>query len=178
MSFDVFLQHFQRDSALPRNDEQVVIGMDQRQAARVAVDKCEGARFLNRCAGHNEVGAVPTGVFHLHHRRAHGHHYGRRDTEALCVVGDTLGVVAGRHRNHPALPLVGRQGQEPIERPAFLEARGKLEVLEFEPDVAAADLAQRPALIAGRRHDGTTDRCRGGLHVGRRDRKVFQRRVF
>ena len=82
---------------------------------------------------------------------------------SLCgVIGHALRMIAGRHRDHAALAFVRRQRQQPIERAALLEGRGELQVLEFEPELAAADLAQRPALVAF----GDDDRAGNGSGRG------------
>src|SRR5437762_5599499 len=90
-------------------------------------------------------------------------------------------MIAGRHRDHAALSFVRRQRQQAIERAALLEGRGELQVLEFEPEIAAADLAQRPALVAFGDDDGTADRGRRGRDVAWHDGKrsvLVRRGVF
>jgi hypothetical protein len=59
------------------------------------------------------------------------------------VIGHALRVVAGRHRDHAARAFVGRERLQPVERAAFLERRGELQVLELQPDLGADDLGQR-----------------------------------
>ena len=86
------------------------------------------------------------------------------------MIGDALGMIARRHRNNSAAPLIDRQCAEPVECAPFLECRGELEIFEFKPEVAAADLAQRPASAAIRNDDGTAKRGRGRLDIVRRDR--------
>jgi hypothetical protein len=65
-----------------------------------------------------------------------------------------------------------RQRQQAIERAALLEGRGELQVLEFEPQVAAADLAQRPALVTFGDDDGAGNGGRRGCDVAGRDDKA------
>ena len=88
------------------------------------------------------------------------------------MIGHTLRVIAGRHRDHPAPALVGRQRAQAIERTALLEGRGELQVLEFQPEPAAANLAERAALAAHRCNDRTMDRGRGGPDVRQRNRQA------
>ena len=83
---------------------------------------------------------MPFGLHDLHDRRVHGHDDGRGDAKALGVIGKALGVVAGRHRNDTAFALVGIERQELVERTAFLERRGKLQILELEPDFSPGQL--------------------------------------
>ena len=121
-----------------------------------------------------DLRAVTPGVLDLHHRRADRHHDGSGNAEPMCVIGHALRMIAGRHRDHAALPFVRRQRQQPVERAALLEGRGELQVLEFEPEIAAADLAQRPALVAF----GDDDRAgngsgRGSDVIGRDGKACF-----
>ena len=118
-----------------------------------------------------DLRAVTPGVLDLHHRRADGHHDGGGNAEPVRVIGHALRMIAGRHRDHAAPALVGRQRQQSVERAALLEGRGELQVLEFEPEFAAADLAQRPALVAFGDEDGTADGGRRGGDVVGRDGK-------
>ena len=89
----------------------------------------------------------------------------------MRVIGHALRVIAGRHRDHAAPPLVRRQRLQPMERAALLEGRGELEVFEFEPEIAAADLAQRPALIAFGDKNRAGDGRGRGPDVVKRDGK-------
>jgi hypothetical protein len=70
-------------------------------------------------------------------------------------------VIAGRHGNDAAAALFGREGCQAIERTALLVGRGKLQVLELEPDFAAVLRRQRAAVIAGGGDVGALDyHCR------------------
>ena len=145
--------------------------MDHGEILRLAMRARELGGLLQRLAGDDDLGAVTPGVFDLHHRRTHGHHDAGGYAEPIGVIGHALRMIAGRHCDHAALSFVRRQRQQSIERAALLEGRGKLQVLEFEPEVAAADFAQRPALVAFADHDGTADRSRRGGDVAGRDGK-------
>ena len=142
------VEHFERDGALPRDDQGIVIGVDHGQVVRLAMRARELGGLLQRLAGNDDLGAVTPGVLDLHHRRPDRHHDGGGNAEPVRVIGHALRVIAGRHRDHAAPPLVRRQRPQPVERAALLEGGGELQVLEFEPEIAAADLAQRPALVA------------------------------
>ena len=104
--------------------------------------------FFQRLAGNDRLGAmtpvfsiftigVPTGITMV-----------GGNAEPVRVIGHALRMIAGRHRDNAAPVVLRRQRQQPIERAALLEGRGELQVLEFEPELAAADLAQRPAPVA------------------------------
>ena len=168
------LEHLQPDRALPRNDQRIVVGMDEDHAAGFAVTSRERSRLLQRRAGNDHLGAVMPGVLDLHHRRAHRHHDGGGNAEPLGVIGDALRVVARRHGDDAARTLLRRQRREPVQRATLLERGRELEVLEFEPELAAVDVAQRPAVAAGRLDDGPADGLGSSLNVARCDRKAAQ----
>ena len=72
------------------------------------------------------------------------------DAEPVGVVGDGLGVVAGRHGHHPSRPLVGVELEQLVQRAPLLERGDELEVLELHDDVAAQQGGQGPRVGAGR----------------------------
>ncbi len=165
------LKHFERDGALACDDQGIVIGMDHGQVVRLAVRAGEFGRLLQRGSGNHDLGAVTPGVLDFHHRRPHRHHDGGGNAEQAGVIGHALGVIAGRHRDHAASPLVRRQRGQAIERAALLEGRGELQVLEFEPELAAADLAERPALVAFGDENRAADHLRCGPDIVERNGK-------
>ena len=69
-------------------------------------------------------------------------------------MGERLRVVARRHGDDAASPLLSRQGQQLVAGAAVLERRGELEVLELHIDVGTGDRRQRDG-VRGR--CGTTD---------------------
>ena len=165
-------EHFERDGALPRDDMRIVIGVDHGEVLRLAMRARELGGLLQRLAGNDDLRAVTPGVLDLHHRRADRHHDGGGNAEPVRVIGHALRMIAGRHRDHAAQTFVRRQRQQPVERAALLEGRGELQVLEFEPEVAAADLAQRPALVAFGDDDGAGNGSGRGSDIIGRDGKT------
>ncbi|MGX1387765.1 hypothetical protein AB7M66_008896 [Bradyrhizobium japonicum] len=168
------LQHLEPDSALPRDDERVVVGVDEDHAAGLATAARIRGRLLQRRARHHHLGAVVLGVLDLHHGRADRHDDGGGNAEPLGVIGDALRVVARRHRDDAARTLLRRQRSEPVERTPLLERGGELEVFEFQPDVAAADVAQRAAVATRRLDDGAADGVGGGMNVAQSDRQAAE----
>jgi hypothetical protein len=141
-----------------------------RQAARLAALACELTRFFQGLACDDHLGAVALGVLDLHHRRADRHDDRCGSPEPLGVIGHAQGMIAGGHRDDAAPTLFGRQRAEPVQGATLLEGRGKLKIFEFEPDVAAAYLAERPAVIELRRDHRAADGRSRRDNVGRRDR--------
>ena len=76
---------------------------------------------------------------HLHERRRHRHHDGRRNAKAGRVIGDRLGMVAGRHGDDAARPFGCRQRGQLGARAALLERVGDLEILVFDEDLGAGE---------------------------------------
>ena len=81
------------------------------------------------------------------------------------MIGDRLGVVAGRGGDHPARALVVGQLEQFVERAALLVGGGELKVLELEPDLGADDLGQGPADQHRGADDRALDALRGGADV-------------
>src|SRR3982751_2556775 len=71
------------------------------------------------------------------------------------MIGDRLGVIASRRRDHPARTLLRRQLQQFVKCPALLVGGGKLEVLELQPDFGTDNFRQGPA----DQHRGSDDRA-------------------
>ena len=136
-------------------DEGEVIGLGQFVGMR--------GRFGQTGAVQDHPGAEVPGVGDLHERRCLRHDDGGRDAETLGVVGDAEGMVAGRHGDHAAAALVGRERQQLDQRAAFLEGSGVLKVLHLQEQLrVAAQLGEQPA-VGHRRADD-----RAGQRGGRR----------
>ena len=136
--------------------------MDVGEAAARAMFFCQIGGLFQRRAAFDDSCTVAAGVLDLYRRRADGNENSRRDCKAGGVIGHALRVVAGRRRDHALPALIGGQSRKPIERAALLERRRELQILEFEPDIGAGDLGQRPAMIEIRPLDETGERrCRG-----------------
>ena len=69
-------EHFERDGALPRNNQGIVIGMDHGEVLRLAMRARELGGLFQRLARNDDLRAVTPGVLDLHHRRADRHHDG------------------------------------------------------------------------------------------------------
>src|SRR5207237_8657305 len=78
------------------------------------------------------------------------------------VVRDCVGVVAGCRRDDAAPPLSLRERKELVQRPAFLEGGGELQVLELEVEFAAGEPGER---LAGQAR-GPLDRPRDAARRG------------
>ena len=101
----VVVEQLERHRALAGDHGGVVVGVHERAAL--------GGQPLGLGGGLGQVGAVQhdagaehLGALHLHERRVRGHHDGGLDAEPGRVAGDGLGVVAGRHGDDTAAPLV------------------------------------------------------------------------
>ena len=136
-------EHLERDRALAGDHREVVVRMDDGEAALLGELQAGDARVLEGVALEHDLGAEAARVLDLDARGEARHDDRRRDPHPLGVVGDRLRVVAGRDREHALGALGRRQLRHLVERAALLERGGELQVLELEEDVAAADRRQR-----------------------------------
>ena len=169
-------QQLERDSPLPGDDRRVVIGVDKGQALFARERLCRFARGGKAVASEHDLGAERFGVIDFDERRALGHDDRRRDAETPRMVGDTLGMVAGRHRDDAGAALAGGQGQKLVQGAAFLERAGAMQGLQLQPDLGPGELGQcrggdgrrvrhRPRDCHGGVAD-VVDRYRQIIHIG------------
>lgn len=155
-------EELERDRALTGDYRRIVIGMNENQPfiAGERVGRLAGGS--EAVALEHDLGAVRLGAIDLDERRALGHHDRRRDAEPPGVVGDPLGMVAGRHRNHTHTARTRVQGQQLGERAAFLERTGAMQRLELQINLGADKFRDCRRRYRGRVRNSTLDR-RGGL---------------
>ena len=136
-------EHLETDRALPRDHREIVVGMDQRHAARACERYAMRPRIVEGIALEHDLGAEAARALDLHRRCEARHHDRRRNAHALRVIRDALRVVARRDREHAGGAFGRGQLGHLVQRAALLEGRGELVVLEFEEDLAAGHLAER-----------------------------------
>ena len=107
---------------------------------------------------------------HLDLRRRQGHHNLRPDPARRGVKGDSLRVVAGAGRDHPALPLRLAQGEQLVQRAPLLERAGPLQVFQLQMQWQAGQLRQLAGKLAGRDIDRLPDARPRRLNAGKGDR--------
>jgi hypothetical protein len=163
------LENLEPHRALAGDDVGVVERVDEREP--VAGGDLAGmhARFRQVGAVQHDVRAELPAVGDLDQRREYRHDDGRRNAEQLRVIGDALGVIAGRCGNDAALPRVGRELQQRVARAAFLETAGALQVIELAINVRAGELRKRDRFDAGRVVDASRDPVACGFDIGERD---------
>ena len=64
-----------------------------------------GIGVVEPLAVQHDMGAMALGLGDFDHRRRHRHDDRHRNAEPPAMIGDRLGMVAGRGRDHAALPL-------------------------------------------------------------------------
>ena len=133
------LQHLQRHRALAGHHFGIVIRMheDEILFRRDFLRAREGIR-QGRAVEHHPC-TEPLGVLDLAERRSQRHHDGGWNAEPSRVIGHALGMIARRHGDDAARPFCGGQRQQLVQRATILERGGELQILEFEPDLAAGD---------------------------------------
>jgi hypothetical protein len=98
-------QHFQRNGALTGDNVRIVIGMDPDQVLLLSDFLGAQLRLRQRLSAEYNAGAMRLGRLHLHERRRDRHDDGGGNAQAPSMIGHRLGMVAGRHRDHPAAAL-------------------------------------------------------------------------
>ncbi len=105
-------------------------------------------RLAQGLAGQHHLGAERLGVGDLEEGGVLGHDDSGGNAEPRRVIGDGLGVIAGRHGDHAAARLLGAERGELHQRAAVLERVGELQILELEIDLGPG---QRRELRRGNR---------------------------
>ena len=164
-------EHFQRDGALARDDAWIVVGMDEDQLLGLGQAVGLGRRLRQRVPLQHDARAMVARVLHLVVGCEGRHHDGRRNAQPARMIGDALRMVAGRHGDDAALAFVVGELQQRVERAAFLERGGELQVLELHPDIGLGDARQRLAAQARRMDDRAGNAGGSCADVGERDGK-------
>ena len=139
------VEHFERDRAGAGDDRGIVERMDEVQPL-LGLDLAAWAlASSNRSPWRTTVAPWPSVWVTFIVGVRTGHDDRHRDAEAAAVVGDRLGVVAGRGSDDAAGALVVVQRQQFVERAALLVGGGVLQILELQPDVGAGDVGQSAA---------------------------------
>ncbi len=114
----------------------------------------------------DHIGTEALGLLDFHERRADRHDDGRWNAQPLGMIGQALGVIAGRRREDAAGAFAVTQQQQLVERAALLEGRGELLVFRLDPQIGAGHRRQALRKGAGRSDDVTVQSVGGGLDIG------------
>ena len=158
-------QHLEGARALPGDDGRVVERVDVGAALVGGQAGGLGRGLGDALAPQHDRGPQLAGALHLHEGRVGGHDDRGVDAEPGGVVGDGLGVVAGRHGHHALGPLAVVELEELVEGAALLEGRDELQVLELHHHRAPEDRGQGARVGAGRALDRAGDAARRGHDV-------------
>ena len=121
------------------DDARIVIRMHLRKPALACQLFDARLRLADRFAVQHHLGAMRARRRHLHDGRGHRHDDGGRDVQPRRVIGDRLGMVAGRHGDDAARLLGCAERSELHQRAAVLERIGDLQVLVFDVDLGAGE---------------------------------------
>ncbi len=105
----------------------------------------------------------------FHQRRETRHDHGDGDAQQLAMIRQAQRMIAGRGRDHAALPLLIIQQQQGVARAALLEAAGALQVVELAEDVHAAQFGKRNRFGAGGNKNAVGDSGRAATISSMRD---------
>ncbi|MGC4050535.1 MAG: hypothetical protein QM757_14255 [Paludibaculum sp.] len=114
-------------------------------------------------------GAVAAGGRDLDQWGGQRHADAGADAAGGGVIGDGLGVVAGRGCDDAAGLLLFCQSEDPVEGSAFLERPGALQVLQFEVEFVAGERREGLGVDQRRESNGFADACEGLLDVDESD---------
>ena len=98
-------EHLERRRALAGDHLRIVVGMHEHEPTLVRQRVRDAGRVLERFALEHHLGAEGARVLDLRAGREARHHDDGADAEPLGVVGDALGVIARRHRDHAGRAL-------------------------------------------------------------------------
>jgi hypothetical protein len=130
--------------------------MDEGEALLFAEARRLGAGLVVVGAVQHDFGAEAAGGCDFDKRSGERHDDDGANAAAGGVVGDALGVVAGAGCDDAALCLVGGQGCDFVERSAFFEAAGHLQVFKLEEDALRGHAREHLGAHAGRAVDRTS----------------------
>src|SRR5580704_12827911 len=97
-----------------------------------------GHGVVEAAAFEPHLGAVALGGFYLGDTRGLRHEDGCRDPEELRGKRYPLGMVAGAGSRHAGRTLGGIELGQAVERAAYLERSGSLEVFRLEAELRAS----------------------------------------
>src|SRR5579864_35041 len=162
------LQNFQAHRALACNYDLIIEGMDEGHAELLAAADGLFAGLVVIRAVKDDFGAVALCRRSLDQRRRQRHTDLRANSVTAGVVGDSLGVVPRRGGDYAAGTLFGSQRQQFVERAAFLESAGALQIIELEINRIPGVLGEIFRAGAWRQIDGVTNASHGRLDFGKR----------
>ena len=163
------LEQLEPDRALAGDDGGIVVGVDEGEPLLLLEPAGVSGGVLEPLAVQDHPGTVLARALDLGQRREARHDDRGRNAQALGMVGDTLGVVAGRHGDDAAGALLRREAGELDQGTAGLERAGVLEVLQLEPDPCPGQARQGRRGDAGGHGDRAGDAAAGLLDGGEGD---------
>src|SRR5277367_2376650 len=163
------LEHLDAQRALAGDDGFVVEGMDESEGLFGAEAEGFLAGFVVIRAEEDYFGAVAARGGDFYERSGERHHDLRRDAAFGGVVGDGLRVIAGGGGDDAATALVRSEQENFIQRAAFLEGAGHLQIFEFEEEGVSGELGKSFGAHEGRDVDGIANAFGGLLNCFQRD---------
>ena len=131
-------QHFHGQRALAGNHLGIIVRMHEGQLLRGFQHACVLVSLAIGFTGQHHLGTTPANGIDLDLWCGHRHHDHGPAAQSMGRQGDSLGMVAGRCRNHAARALRCRQMHHFVVGTAQLEGKHRLQILALEQDVIAA----------------------------------------
>ncbi len=153
----MLLEHFQAERSLPGDHGLIVKRVNERKAEFFRAANGFLTGFIVIRAGQNYFRAVAARGGHFHERRGQRHADLRLDAALGGVIRHGLGMVARRCGDHAAPALLFREQKDLVQRAAFLERAGHLQILQLQEDSISSLLRKFFGVHKGRNHNRAPD---------------------
>ena len=91
------------------------------------------------------------------------------------MVSKPLGMISGRRRDYAAVALFFSESEQLVQRSAFLESSGSLQIVELEVNGVARELREGLRPLARREIDGFANASQCRFDVGESNHLVGRR---
>ena len=137
------LQQLEADRPLTIDHRSVIERMQKRQPFQLADSERLITSLVVVRAVQDHFGSESTRGGDLHQGRHQGHDNARQNPALGGVIGHGLGMISGAGGDHAAALLIVTQQQNAVERTAFFEGSGPLQIIQLEVDLLTGNLGER-----------------------------------
>jgi len=159
------LENFKTDGSLAGDDGIVIEGMDEDEVIVLCALQGGFVGSVVISAVKNDVGSIAPGSGDFGQGSGKWHVDARANTALPGMVGKALGVVSSRSGDDALGALGRREGEQLVQRAAFLERAGFLAIIELKVDRAVGEAGEGLGARARREVDGVADAPFRRFHV-------------
>jgi hypothetical protein len=149
----MLLQHFQAERSLARDHGLVIERMNEGEAILFRATNRFLAGLVVIRASQDHFRAITARRRNFYQRRGQRHADLRFDSALRRVIRHSLRVIARGRRDHAAPPLFFGEQQNLVERAAFLERAGHLQIFQLQENRASRLLRKFLRVDERRNHD-------------------------